>query len=82
MNESKKLSFGNEERTMTNLSLARIMFGTNQDLRASSSMNAPAISSLSMLSSGENLTARDAGSSTGRFNKLLHKAFAFLHHKL
>ena len=75
-----KLPSGSAERTMTNLSLARIMFGTNEDLHASSSLNASAVSSLRALSSPENLTAKDAGSA-GTLSRLFHKALAVLHHK-
>lgn len=66
---------------MTNLSLARIMFGTNEDLHASSSMNAPAISSLSMLSSEGNMAAKDVSSPSGTLGRLLHKAWAAFRRK-
>jgi hypothetical protein len=63
---------------MINLSLARIMYGTNEDLHASNSVNVAAVSSLAR-TSGENAIARAGAAST--LGNLLHKAWAALHHK-
>lgn len=65
---------------MTNLSLARIMYGTNADLHAWRSMNAPAVSSLAT-PLGEHSTAQAAAPASGSLSRLLQKAWTALYHK-
>jgi hypothetical protein len=64
---------------MNSLSLARIMYGTNEDLHALASMNRSVIPSLAdptVDSTGGQLVP-----SHGMLSNLLHKAWAALHHK-
>lgn len=65
---------------MMNLSLARIMYGTNEDLHTWGSMNAPAVSSLTMSSEGHS-AVQNTSLAPGSLSRLLHKAWAALHRK-
>lgn len=64
---------------MINLSLARIMYGTNEDYHAAISMSARAIPSLGSPSTARCAERESAASST--FGSLLERAWALLHHK-
>ena len=58
---------------MNSTSLARIMFGANQEYSASSSMKPSAVPSLSRSSS--------EATQRGTLSTLLHRAWSALHHK-
>lgn len=66
---------------MMNVSLARIMYGTNEDLHASHSMNVAGVPSLASQSAAGDAARKAAGSGSGTLGGLLHKAWAALHHK-
>jgi len=66
---------------MTNLSLARIMYGTNQDFHTASSMYGPRISSLHLPSADDSSAAKSAMLASTTLGGLLRKAWAALHHK-
>ncbi|MGB7845325.1 MAG: hypothetical protein WBL63_06900 [Candidatus Acidiferrum sp.] len=63
---------------MPNLSLARIMYGTNEGLHTSRAMSAPTFSSLTAQSVSENSPRESAGSGSGTLSQLLHKAWTAL----
>ena len=64
-----------------NVSLARIMYGTNEDLHASHSMNATGNPSpVNQLATSAAHT-KAAGTTSGTLGGLLHKAWAALHLK-
>jgi hypothetical protein len=65
---------------MANLSLARIMYGTNEDFHASSSMNNAGFPSPQMYG-GSNFSGTEAGWVPSTLGKLLHRAWAALYHK-
>jgi hypothetical protein len=75
---ARLLPGGNEERSMTNLSLARIMYGTNEDLHASHPPGAPASSSLAVPPVDENPEKTNAASEPDALGELLHKAWVNL----
>lgn len=66
---------------MTRLSLARIMYGTNEDIHTSTAISAKALASLAVRSSGEAAVGGEGVSAAGTLSQLLHKAWAVLHHK-
>jgi hypothetical protein len=63
---------------MINLSLARIMYGTNEDLHASSSMSGATFSSLA---SSSDRATRETAAAQGSLGAWLHKAWVSLRHK-
>ena len=63
---------------MANLSLARIMYGTNEDLHASRPANAPASSPLAAPPVDENPAKANAAAEPDAFGELLHKAWVNL----
>ena len=75
------LPVGSEERTMMNVSLARIMYGTNEDLHASHSMNAAGNPSPAHQSAGSGAVGKATNAASGTLGGLLQKAWAALHHK-
>jgi hypothetical protein len=64
-----------------NVSLARIMYGTNQDLNAPHSMNAEGVPSLRNQTIGSGAAGKAAASTLGGLGCLLHKAWAALRPK-
>ena len=64
-----------------NVSLARIMYGTNEDLHAAHSMNAMWIPSPARQSAARGAFGKAASAASGALGGLLHKAWAALHHK-
>jgi len=66
---------------MTNLSLARIMYGTNQDFHPASSMYGPNISSLHVLSADDSSAGKSTNLAFATLGGLLRKAWAALHHR-
>ena len=66
---------------MTNLSLARIMYGTTQDLHTTTSMYGPNISSLHVPSAGDSSAEKSATPGSATLGGLLRKAWAALHRK-
>jgi len=66
---------------MINVSLARIMYGTNEDLHAWHSMNAGAVPSLVWASGSISSTLRKTSSDQETLGGLLQKAWAALSHK-
>jgi len=66
---------------MMNVSLARIMYGTNEDLHASHSMNAVGIPSPAHQPAGRGAAGKAGDPSSGTLGGLLHKAWAALHQK-
>lgn len=61
---------------MTNLSFARIMYGTSEDSQGSTSMNASALAAPSELSS--NRDANGSAVETETLGELLHRAWTNL----
>jgi hypothetical protein len=76
MNEcTLKLPGGSEEKEMANLSLARIMYGTSEDLQSSTHTTALTLSSLAaQLPAGGEKT----GAGTETLGELLHRAWTNL----
>jgi hypothetical protein len=74
---NRKRFLGSEERKMNNMSLARIMYGTNQDFHASASMNAVAIPSLARIV--VEVAHDEATTQPNILSDLLHKAWFALH---
>jgi hypothetical protein len=66
---------------MMNVSLARIMYGTNEDLHAPHSMNATGIPSPVHQPGGSGTAGKAASAASGTLGGLLHRAWAALHHK-
>ena len=66
---------------MINVSLARIMFGTNEDLHASQLMNAAGVPSLVWSSSANDSTVYQGSNARVTFGGLIQKAWAALYHK-
>jgi hypothetical protein len=78
INVHRSFPGGSKEQAMTNLSFARIMYGTSEDSQHSTSMNASALSALSTLSSNgteENATESET------LGELLHRAWMNLSRK-
>jgi len=63
---------------MANLSLARIMYGSNRDVHASNGMSAPAFSPFASQPAIEDSVKASAGSEPTTLGELLHKAWAVL----
>jgi hypothetical protein len=63
---------------MANLSLARIMFGTNEDLHSSQPANVPRSSSLRTQPAEENSSETSVTSEPDPLGELLHKAWTNL----
>jgi hypothetical protein len=66
---------------MTNLSLARIMYGTTQDLHTTTSMYGPNVSSLHAPSADDSSAGKSATPASATLSGLLRKAWAALYHK-
>ena len=66
---------------MMNVSLARIMYGTNEDLHAPHSMSAAGIPSPANQSARMGAAGKAPGSPSVTLEALLHKAWAALHPK-
>jgi hypothetical protein len=66
---------GSKEQAMTNLSFARIMYGTSEDSQHSTSMNASALSTPSSNGTEENATESET------LGELLHRAWMNLSRK-
>jgi hypothetical protein len=66
---------------MMNVSLARIMYGTNEDLHASHSMSVMGNPSPVNHAAGGGASAKTAGSTSGTLGGLLQRAWAALHVK-
>ena len=60
---------------MANLSLARIMFGTNEDFHASHGLGAPAFLSLPAQPVLEHSAKASGGSEPATLSELIHKAW-------
>jgi hypothetical protein len=72
----RKLPDGSEEQPMTNLSLARIMYGTSEEYHASASTTAAALSAPSLTHSADK---SDVEQET--LGELLHRAWTILSSK-
>jgi hypothetical protein len=66
---------GSKEQAMTNLSFARIMYGTSEDSQHSTSMNASVLSALTTLSSNN---GPDGARESETLGQLLHRAWITL----
>jgi hypothetical protein len=66
---------GSKEQAMTNLSFARIMYGTSEDSQHSTSMNASALSALSEPSPK---SSANTPAELDTLGELLHKAWITL----
>lgn len=66
---------------MTNLSLARIMYGTNQNSYATSSIYGSNTSSLRAPFADDSSAGKSAALASTTLGGLLRKAWAALHHK-
>lgn len=63
---------------MAKLSLARIMYGTNEDLHASEPTGPPSASSLASKPAHQNSAKTDSVSGPDALGELLHKAWSNL----
>ncbi|HXY00644.1 MAG TPA: hypothetical protein VEI54_06965 [Candidatus Limnocylindrales bacterium] len=63
---------------MSNLSLARIMYGTNEDFHAAVSMQGVSLRSPAAGLNPTNAASDNAGSGSASFSELLHRAWASL----
>jgi hypothetical protein len=75
---ARLLSRGSKERSMANLSLARIMFGTNEDLHASQPASVPGSPSLAAEPANKNLSETSVTSEPGALGEVLRKAWTNL----
>jgi hypothetical protein len=71
-------SIGSEEHAMINLSLARIMYGTNEDLHTWSAMSGATFPSRA---SSVDRATRETAVAQNSLGALLHKAWTSLRHK-
>jgi peroxiredoxin len=81
MDELKNASEGSAECKMNNLSLARIMYGTSEDFRATTALRIPGYSSLARPVSATGFSRVEAVSVSETLSGLLQKAWAALSHK-
>jgi hypothetical protein len=63
------------------VSLARIMYGTNEDVHAADSRKSAASSSLTIRSAADSRPGYELASAPAPLGEILHKAWAALHHK-
>jgi len=63
---------------MANLSLARIMYGTNEDFHASSAMSEPQFASFAAQTVSSNLAKSTNASEPATLSELLHKVWSKL----
>ena len=61
---------------MVNLSFARIMYGTNEDIHSMQGMSGPAFASLAANRGPRNSVKATGGSGLATLSKLLHNALA------